>query len=212
MKIIAHRCGTDKYPGLTRRAALHSLALGADVIEMDVRYTHDLRPVICHDRDKLALYPGAHSLEEMLRGVPGPILLHIKEGGERMPVLLCSIREHAREHDIILGVTRADDINQVKRFNPAIAVLAFMPSLESAQEFAEHGADYIRLWEQWASEDAIREVQSLGKPVWIMARGRRGGGYTSKKNLLLWQRLGIDGVLVNDVKKTVSILQKEINP
>jgi len=208
MKIIAHRCGTDKYPGLTLEAALHSLRLGADVIEMDLRYTRDLRPVICHDRDKQALYPGAHGLEEMLRGVRGPILLHVKEGGEKMPLLLRLLREHNREGDVILGVTTCDDINQVKRFNPAIQVLAFLPSLESAQEFVNHGADYIRLWEHWATEDAIRRAQALGKPVWIMARGLRGAGYTSRKNLLLWQRLGVGGVLVNDVGRTISILQE----
>jgi len=211
MKVIAHRCGTDKYPGLSIRAALHSLALGARYAEMDLRYTRDLRPVICHDRDPQALYPGAHSLEEMLGGVPS-IVLHIKEGGDRMPLLLDCIKAHGCEDRIVLGVAAAGDAARVKRFNPAIPVLAFMPSPESAAEFAAQGADILRLWEQWAGEDAIRQTQALGKEVWIMARGLRGVGYTSKRNLLLWRRLGVGGVLVNDVGKTISILQREIQP
>jgi len=208
MKIIAHRCGTDRYPALTLEAALHSLALGADAVEMDLRYTRDLRPVICHDRDKQSLYPGAQGLEEMLLGVPGPILLHVKEGGEQMPALLRLLREHNRENDVIPGVASVEDLCQVKRFNPAMQVLAFLPSPESAREFVSHGADILRLWEQWASEATTKQTQSLGKPVWIMARGLRGTGCTGRKNLLLWQRLGVDGVLVNDVGRTISILQE----
>ena len=208
MKVIAHRCGTDKHPGLSVQAALHSLALGARYAEMDVRYTRDLRPVICHDRDASALYPGAHSLEEMLSGVPS-IVLHIKEGGDKMPLLLDLIKTYKCEDKIVLGVAAAEDAARVKRFNPAIPVLAFMPSLESAAEFVAQGADILRLWENWATEDAIRQTRALGKEIWIMARGLRGVGYTSKKNLLLWRRLGVGGVLVNDVEKTISILQKE---
>ena len=211
MKIIAHRCGTDKYPGLTVQAALYSLEIGADYAEMDVRYTRDLQPVICHDADPQALYRGAHSLDEMLGAVPS-IVLHIKEGGGRMPILLGLIKERGCESRVVLGVTAAGDAAQIKRFNPAIPVLAFMPSPESAEEFAAQGADILRLWENWATEDAIRQAQALGKEVWIMARGRRGCGYTSKRNLLLWRRLGVGGVLVNEVRKTKIILAEETQP
>jgi len=225
MKIIAHRCGTDRHPGLTWQAAQYSLEAGADYVEMDVRYTRDLHPVICHDRDArlfgedanicdLALAEFlplrhrdapvycAHSLEHMLGSGLAPILLHIKEGGERMPILLELLRARDCEAKVVLGVTAAEDAARVKRFNPAIPVLAFMPSLESALEFAGQGADILRLWEPWADEDAIRRAQALGKEVWIMAKGPFTG-YTDGKNLLRWQRLGVGGVLVNEVNNTI---------
>ena len=41
MKIIAHRCGTDKFPKLTIDSAKHSLKYGAYLVEMDVHFTSD---------------------------------------------------------------------------------------------------------------------------------------------------------------------------
>ena len=39
--IIAHRCGPGRFPEQSLASARHALALGADLVEMDVRF-HDL--------------------------------------------------------------------------------------------------------------------------------------------------------------------------
>ena len=47
--LIAHRCGPDVYPEQSIASARHALSLGADFVEMDIQYTCDGIPVICHD-------------------------------------------------------------------------------------------------------------------------------------------------------------------
>ena len=56
MKIIAHRSGTGVYPEQTIAAAAKSLEQGADYVEMDIRYTSDKVPVICHDTSALRIF------------------------------------------------------------------------------------------------------------------------------------------------------------
>ena len=65
MKIIAHRCGTDRYPELTVAAARHSLAAGAAYVEMDVRFTFDGVPVIHHDDTADGLFGDPRRISEM---------------------------------------------------------------------------------------------------------------------------------------------------
>ena len=65
MKIIAHRCGTDRYPELTVAAARHSLAAGAAYVEMDVRFTADGVPVIHHDDTAAGLFGDPRRIAEM---------------------------------------------------------------------------------------------------------------------------------------------------
>ena len=67
--IIAHRCGPGRFPEQSLASARHALALGADLVEMDVRYTRDGAPVICHDENALRVFGvdrrcGEMSLEE----------------------------------------------------------------------------------------------------------------------------------------------------
>ena len=59
MLIIAHRCGTDRYPEQTIAAARHSLQCGADFVEVDIRFTADHKPVVIHipHRRAFMVYP-----------------------------------------------------------------------------------------------------------------------------------------------------------
>ena len=112
MKIIAHRCGTDRYPELTVAAARHSLAAGAAYVEMDVRFTADGVPVIHHDDTAAGLFGDprriaemtlpeflalrrqsdpafcSHTMEDFLRCGVRQILYHVKQGGARLQPLL----------------------------------------------------------------------------------------------------------------------------
>ena len=52
MTIIAHRCGTHTgLPENSVDAARRSLELGADVIELDIRFSRDGVPAVIHDAD-----------------------------------------------------------------------------------------------------------------------------------------------------------------
>lgn len=230
MLVIAHRGGTDRYPELTIASSKLSLELGADYVEMDIRFTKDNVPVISHDGDALKLFGNPakineltaeqfsslryvdahqlhpHTLVEVFSSGIAPILFHIKEGGESLTQILECIREHGYEDKVIMGVMTSEDIRNVKQFNQDIRVLAFMPSKDLALEFIDNQADVIRLWERWVDEEAVRIIHEAGKQVWVMAGYKGTVGYTSPENLLAWKSMGIDGVLVDKVEETKSLL------
>ncbi|MBA2940275.1 hypothetical protein HZF08_18435 [Paenibacillus sp. CGMCC 1.16610] len=233
MLLIAHRCGTDRYPELSLASSKLSLELGADYVEMDIRFTKDSVPVISHDADALKLFGNSakineltteqfsslcyvdnhhlhpHTLEEVLSSGVAPILFHIKEGGERLTQILEDIRKYGYEDKVMMGVMTSGDVRDVKRFNPNVQVLAFIPAKELASEFIENDADVIRLWERWVDEEAVRQIHEAGKQVWVMAGDKGTVGYTSPENLLVWKKIGIDGVLVDKVEETRSLLMND---
>ncbi len=234
MTIAAHRCGTDQYPELTLDAARHSLKLGADCVEMDIRFTKDGVPVINHDKDGETLFGTTknvcdltlkefqelrflanpcchpHTLEEVLKSEVGPILFHIKEGKEQLDIILSCIRRFGYEDKVIMGVMEVEDVARVKRFNPDMKVLSFNSDRNATDDFLEAGADIIRLWEEWVTEEKVQFVHSRGRKVWVMAgsSAKDTTGYAEEKELRWWKELGVDGVIVNEIGKVQRILQE----
>ena len=233
MTIIAHRCGTDKFPELTIQAAQYSLKAGADYVEMDVRFTRDNQLVISHDDNAKRVYGcdakisdmtlteflalrhkdktefPAHTVQDFFKSGVENILFHIKEGEKGLGTLLECIRQYKLEDKVVIGVMSCDDVQVVKNFNPQIRVLAFMRSAGDTEKFASLGADIIRLWESWVSEDSIKEVKALGKKVWIMAGMPYQGsvGYTKDEHIVLWNKLGADGVLLDEIVGVKNLLK-----
>jgi glycerophosphoryl diester phosphodiesterase len=226
MLLIAHRGGTDRFPELTIEAAQFSLTLGADYVELDIRFTKDEVPVIAHDEDCLRLfgiatkvsemraeqflalrYPREDtdsrpcSLEEVLASGVAPVLFHIKEGGEQLLRILSLIMTYGYEDKVVIGVTTCEDVQDVKQFDERIQVLAFMRNKELAPAFIDCGADIIRLWERWVDEASVELVHQLGRQVWVMAGYKATTGYTTPDNITAWKHIGIDGVLLDEVEK-----------
>ena len=222
MKIIAHRCGTDKFPELTIDSAKYSLSHGARLVEMDVHFTSDGVPVVSHDVDCtlfgdkrqikdmtadeflcLCYKDGsgyrAQTLENFMQSGIKDILFHIKVGGEKLVDVLTLCRKYDIENSVVFGVGNLADVKTVKEFNSNIKVLAFLYDLERMQEYADLGADFIRLWEGWMTEENIANVHKTGKELWIMACENGNLGYTNPENLPAWQEKGVDAILVNDV-------------
>ena len=223
MKIIAHRCGPTVFPGQTILSARQAKAYAA-LVEIDTRFTADDAIVICHDRtaervfgepravseltstEFLALRHRAdpafcaHTLADFLRADVGPILIHVKEGNERIDALMAMLAAHNALATTVMGVQDAADAVRVKAISPQTEVLAFMRRLENLPDFLAGPADNIRLWEGWVTEEAVTAIHAAGKCVWIMANNDAcgGGGYTSAENLRRWCEMGVGGVLVND--------------
>lgn len=230
--LIAHRCGTDKFPEQTLEAARYSMEIGADYVEMDIRFTKDNNAVISHDSTALKMFGNPSKINTMtlkkflalrysqdpqyeskaLTGIlssgVGPILFHIKEGGERLFTIIDIINAYHYQDRVILGVISASDARAAKTYGPNIPVLAFSPNKGTLREFADNGADILRLWESWITREDIAEIHSMSKKVWIMAGQPFDGlaGYTNDKNLKDWVKMGVDGILVNEVSKAKRIL------
>lgn len=236
MKIIAHRCGTDKFPELTVDSAKNSLKEGAYLIEMDVHFTLDGIPVISHDADCKFLFGDERKIKEMTSsdflslkykdnsgysatkletfmeaGIKN-ILFHVKVGGDKLIDILRLCRKYNMENDVVFGVGSISDVKTLKKFNEKIKVLAFMYDIDKIQEYADCGADYIRLWEHWLTDENVNKVLATGKKLWIMSGNYETVGYTDFENISKWEKIGVDAVLVNNVcdfirRKNVPISQ-----
>lgn len=233
VKLVAHRCGTDKYQELTLAAARYSLELGADCVEMDIRFTKDNVPVISHDKDGIKLFGTTknvcnltleefqklrfledpayhpHTLEEVLSSGVEPILFHIKEGKEQLDFILQMIRKFGYEDKVIMGVMEVEDVSRVKSFNPNIKVLSFNQDRNDSDAFLAAGADIIRLWEEWVTEEKVNFVHEHDRQVWVMAGSpqKHSTGYTSPEKIKKWKVMGVDGIIINEIAKTQGILR-----
>jgi len=224
MKIIAHRSGPTVLPEQTIQSAELALREGADMIEADTRFTKDGAVAVSHDLNVSRVFgedrevcdmtaeefralrhadaPGycSHLLEDYLKSDVAPILLHIKESGDKLPILLELLKKFDYLDKVVFGVQESCDIAVIRAFHPGAKILAFMPRAECAEEFIAAGADYIRLWEQWMTEERVNAVLSSGRKLWIMANNEElGFAYSSPAILRKWQEMGVDGVLLNDI-------------
>lgn len=221
MKIIAHRCGTDKFQEQTIQGARFSLEQGVDFVEVDIRFTADSIPVVIHDSTPEKLYGVStsvceltkteflslrriadksvcgHSFEDYLDCGIDRMLFHCKEGGKRLNTVLDMCREKGILDKVVFGLQSVDDVRLVKAYGN-VKVLAFMPKADMIFDFADAGADYIRLWEKWCSEENLEKVKETGKKLWIMSDSPTVGEVT-EGCYEFYQKCGADGILVNNV-------------
>ncbi len=226
MKKIAHRCGRSAYPAETVAAARYALSNGADMVEVDIRFTADEKIVVSHSsraernfgvdrfiRDmtlpefcalSYSDAPGyqAQSLEDFLKAGIAPLLLHVKEGGKKLNILLDLLRAYHYEEHCVIGLVRASDVAYIKESAPAFELLGFLPEPEAAEVFSNAGAGYIRLWESWLTPERIKKIHDLGKAVWVMT-GDCGGNPagvcpSARQNTLA--KMGVDAILLDEVK------------
>ena len=233
VNIVAHRCGTDKYPEQTLESALFSREHGADYIEIDIRFTKDDVPVISHDSSAQRLYGynakinelslvdflelryvfdrryRSRQLTDFIEKYGGPMLLHIKEGGERIREIDALLRHYDYSEEVVLGLVSPSDVSIAKRCNGRYTILAFAPQKEQIGDFIAAGVDVVRLWETWVTDGDIDAVHNVGKKVWIMA-GKESSdkvGYVKDKSIITWAHNDVDGILINEVIKARDLLR-----
>ena len=231
---IAHRSGPSMYPEQTIRSAKYALQNGADMVEIDVRFTKDKAIAITHDKNVnrvfgvdrdvsdmtaeefLALrhkrnreYP-AHLLMDYIACGVEPLLLHIKEP-EVVPSLLSCLDEHNYLDKVIFGVQCLESVSLIRAYKPGLKILAFMPKVEDVNAFSEAGVDYIRLWEKWMTEENIRRVKDSGKKLWVMSGNYDGfnAGEPPEEGLQMILEADVDGILINDIEYLNRMMKQE---
>ena len=65
MKIIAHRSGPTVFPEQTIRSALFAKENGADLVEIDVRFTKDKKLAVSHDENAARVFGVDKNIGEM---------------------------------------------------------------------------------------------------------------------------------------------------
>ncbi len=235
MKIIAHRSGPTVYPEQTITSARFALYCGADMVEVDVRYSKDKKIVTSHDANVSRVFGadknvkdmtadeflalrhksdpafGSHLFEHYLECNVAPLLIHVKEN-ELIPDLLDMLKKYNYLDKTVLGVMSSNVIQKIKAFSNQLKVLAFMPAVENIKEFADNGADYIRLWEEWVSPETVAEVRKFPVELWIMSgklhQGDENVGVTTESALNHLIDICVDGILINDPSALQEVLEK----
>jgi len=229
--LIAHRSGPDLYPEQTITSARRALENGADIVEMDIQYTRDGVPVICHDPSCLRMFGvdrpvtemteaeflalrhasdrayASHSLADVLDCGVFPLLLHCKLTGDKISHLAQFIAERGCAEKCVIGVQNADDVVRVKNASKDIRVLSFMPKLEQLDSFLESDAEYIRIWEQWEPQKHVERIHAAGKQMWIMSNEGNKVGIATVENMHFWRDIGSDAILINDVPWAINALK-----
>ncbi len=228
MKIIAHRSGPTIYPEQTIASARLAMDEGADLVELDVRFTKDKKIAVSHDGNAKRIfgidkdisdmsvdeflslrhvdnpaYP-SHLFEDYLLCGIEPLLIHIKENDVVDELLRC-IDSHNYSDKVVFGVHNPGVAEKIKEHNPGMKVLAFMPKVDDIQKFGESGVNYIRLWEHWTIEENIELIRKYNKEVWIMTQGS-DVGVTTKENLEKIVDMNVDAILINDIVLLKDIL------
>ena len=235
MRIIAHRSGPSVYPEQTITSAKFALYCGADMAEVDVRYTKDKVIATCHDANAERVFgvdkkvsdmtaeeflslrhksdPAfcSHLFEHYLKCGVAPLLIHVKEN-EVIPELLEMLNKYDYLDKTTLGVMDEKVIPQIKAFSDKLKVLAFMPKVEDIKAYAEAGADYIRLWQHWVNDESVKEVRKYPVELWIMTgvtgKGDDFVGVSTDEGLNKLLDVGVEGILINDVSILQDVLEQ----
>ncbi len=226
MKIIAHRSGPRTYPEQTVASAKEALSLGADLIEIDLRFTKDGRLAVMHDestervfgsskkvgeltaeefcslRHKNAPEYTGHVFEDYLKAEVAPLLIHIKES-ETIPAIIRALSEYNCLDRAVLGVTSAESVAVIRSIDRSIKILSFCSS-DEIPTLIELKVDYIRLWEGWLKNaELVRKVKESSSELWVMSGNCDGYevGEPSDDNLEKIIGYKPDGILINDVSR-----------
>lgn len=232
MTIIAHRCGPhDGAAENSVDAAHRSLALGADFVELDIRFSRDGVPTVVHDPDFARLCGDAGHVADLdsaqiarlsYRQNPeaspslfgaftaadvAPLLIDFKDGEERIAGFLAALAAARYLDKIVLGVRSVTALEAARRIEPRLKVLAFIHAPQDAGFFLDAGADIIRLWESWADAGAVQAVHAAGRGVWVMMGSPRADrvGLAGREDLERIIALGVDGCLLDDVALGVEV-------
>ena len=79
MKIIAHRSGPTVFPEQTIRSALFAKENGADLVEIDVRFTKDKKLAVSHDENAARVFGVDKNIGEMSGDEFASLRLHASE-------------------------------------------------------------------------------------------------------------------------------------
>jgi glycerophosphoryl diester phosphodiesterase len=171
---IAHRGASAYAPENTLRAIELAAALGADMVELDIRRSADGVPVILHDEDLSRTTTGRGRVQDWnladlktLEAGPGETIPTLDEAlracrrhgmrpylelktGEGLPTVMIVVRRYYSPSEVMLASFRPDWLAEVKALAPeATTSILFRSPEEDAVALAQSiQADYIHpCWE-----------------------------------------------------------------
>lgn len=214
-RIVAHRGYSTKFPENTLEAYERAIEAGADLVEIDLRLSHDGAVVCHHDAAKNGIdiadlcaselaARGVAVLAEVLPKLNGRqgLLFDLKlpDVGLAAEALALLWRDSMTDQTVI-GVRSLEQARFVRAVSPDSVILGFLKDTGSFPAFFDLGGDIARLWEEDCRPELLQAARCGDHPVWVTAGRRRAAERPGDIDLPRLDRLfahGIDGVLVND--------------
>jgi len=225
--VVAHRGHSAAAAENSVAALEQAIAVGADIVECDVRIAGDGVLVASHDADlkrlagravvvadspaavlqAVARDAGAEvpPISDLMAAAWGrvPLMLDLKTGD---PLVLRMIAETAlaarfRPEDLVLGLRSPSQVGVAQLLLPDAVRLALHGPGAPAAAFVELGVRLVRLWETAVSAASIRSAAEHGCRVWVTTGGPGTGrqvGDADERALDALLRAGVSGLLVND--------------
>ncbi|HEY9647270.1 MAG TPA: glycerophosphodiester phosphodiesterase [Chroococcidiopsis sp.] len=188
--VIAHRGASAYEPENTMAAFRRAIALGADMIELDVRRSQDGVLVIHHDADLegqaiatltwneiQAIAPQVPTLDAVIALCKGKILLDVelKETGYEPEVTQCLLRQLPIEAFVVTSFN-ASTVEWIKLHSPAIAT-GYLIETSTVEPFStpedwiaktlQLGADFIAPDWQMVDGAFAQAAQLCELPLWV---------------------------------------------
>ena len=185
---IAHRGGALLAPENSAEAFEQAKAVGAEMVETDVRLSADGALVCLHDADLQriagdrrlvaeigrgelrAILPGLLTLDEAIAAsAPLGLLLDVKLTEPAvLPRILDIVAATGASERILLGLRSLDLIAAARALSQEIAILALVPDPQSCEQAKALGADWFRFWQGEATAERIAVARDLGLRTVVM--------------------------------------------
>jgi glycerophosphoryl diester phosphodiesterase len=227
--VIAHRGGmVPRVPENTIPAFQKCLELGVDAIELDLRSTSDRKIIVLHDENvdrttngsgpvnALTLaevkklnagdgfsVPTFQEVIGLIKGKDIRLLLDLKEQNLWYRQEIAGLIEKYKISDqVIIGARSLEDVLYFKNMDKRLKILGFIPRVEAANKFINHGANVIRFWPEWVEDDfSVISVCKQSKiPIWTTSGDMDADGIS----VLLSH--GITGFIHDAPEKLMKIL------
>lgn len=217
--VVFHRGSTAVEPENTLRALAWAVEAGARAIEVDLRVTVDDHLVVFHDEDLTRTTNGrgqlhrmsltavraldagegeqVPTLEEVLTFASSQefrLVLDVKDPERTDPRdVIDRLVRHGMNGRTIIGSRSLTFLRDVRRVDPALDLVAFVPDPASIPDYLALGVDVIRLWAPWIdrSPELVSELQAAGAAVWVNTRALAGA------RLRTVVAAGVDGVITD---------------
>jgi glycerophosphoryl diester phosphodiesterase len=223
VSIIAHRGYSALHRENSPTAWQAAAACGADLVEVDIRFTADGHCVCIHDPDlrlarsdrlvhetpfavierlEVAGEPVAPAFQQALDAVPVTtgLLLDVKDERPVSLEALANLVGQAGDRQIVLGLHDVGSVAAMRQMAHR-EILGFLNRDADEVAFVAAGGSLIRVWEHYASADRVASLLQRGLPVWVTTGGdgtKRAVGDHDPAVLKKLAAIGVSGFLVND--------------
>lgn len=212
IKIIAHRGYSSLYPDNSQESFEQAVAIGANIIETDIREAADGSLICSHDPARGAALSFSDALVFAKDKIT--LLLDLKmDKPEFHAKLAQELKNHGMEEQVIIGVRSLDQARQIKALLPNAQMLGFLKNPSDFPEFFRIGGNIARLWESDVNDKNLALARSGGNPVFVMAGSKLSAtGDITPERLRKIMSLDVQGVLVNDPKLALQVRNEKARP